>query len=152
MGGVWAAVPEILTVLGRHAYHDDIWSLSEKLKLRTQAPVVRQKLVPLQNLPSARGCKFPFVICNEEKEGRREERVWHHRGEGGVHDPLPHLRLIALDAGRYRSPVVRVNLPVTSCPSGLVSSYTSYVHKCLVLCYRCLPHHPPPYASQVHLC
>ena len=41
--------------------------------MRTQAPVVRQKLVPLQNLPSARGCKFPFVICNEEKEGRREE-------------------------------------------------------------------------------
>ena len=42
--------------------------------LRTQAPVVRQKLVPLQSLPSARGCKFPFVICNEEKrvEEKRE--------------------------------------------------------------------------------
>jgi len=48
---------------------------TEDRVMRTQAPVVRQKLVPLQNLPSARGCKFPFVICNEEKEGRREERV-----------------------------------------------------------------------------
>ena len=35
-----------------------------------------------------------------------------------------------------------VNLPVTSCPSGVVSSYASYVHKCLVLCYRCLPQVP----------
>ena len=33
-----------------------------------------------------------------------------------------------------------VNLPVTSCPSGVVSSYTLYVHKYLVICYRCLPH------------
>ena len=74
--------------------------------MRTQAPVVRQRLVPLQNLPSARGCKFPFVICNEEKRVE-EKREWHHRGEGRIHDPLPHLRLIALDAGRYRSPVVR---------------------------------------------
>ena len=82
-------------------------SKPNRTDVRTQAPVVRQKLVPLQNLPSARGCKFPFVICNEEKEGRREEREWHHRGEGRVHDPLPHLRLIALDAGRYRSPVAR---------------------------------------------
>ena len=64
----------------------------------------RQKLVPLQNSPSARGCKFPFVICNEEKEIGEE---WHLRGEGKVHDPPPHLRCIALDAGRYRSPVVR---------------------------------------------
>ena len=64
----------------------------------------RQKLVPLQISPSARGCKFPFVICNEEKEVKEE---WHLRGEGRVHDSPPHLRRIALDAGRSRSPVAR---------------------------------------------
>ena len=48
--------------------------------------------------------QVPFVICNEEKEIDEE---WHHRGEGRVHDPPPHLRCIALDAGRYRSPVTR---------------------------------------------
>ena len=110
----------------------------------------RQRPVPLQNSPSARGGCFPLVICNEEREVKEE---WHLRGVGRVDDSPPHLRCIALDAGRCRSPVARYlsNLPVTSCPSGVVSSYTLYMHKCLVICYRCPPHHPL-YASQVHLC
>ena len=65
----------------------------------------RQKLVPLQISPSARGCKFAFVIRSEKKEIEEE---WHLRGEGRVYDPPPHLRCIALDAGIYRSPVAHI--------------------------------------------
>ena len=64
----------------------------------------RQKPVPLQNSPSARGCKFPLVICNEEREIKEE---WHLRGEGRVEDSPSHLRYIALDAGRCRYLVAR---------------------------------------------
>ena len=53
--------------------------------------------------------------------------------------------------GRWKmqisSGTLLVNLPVTSCPSGVVSSYTFYVHKCLVTCSRCPPH-PLYYISE----
>ena len=103
----------------------------------------RQKPVPLQNSPSARGCKFPLVICNEErgKRGVAPPR----RGESRRLSVSPSVYCPGRWKMQISSGTLLVNLPVTSCLSGVVSSYTLYVHKCLVTCYRC----PPQVAQKV---